>query len=100
MHYQNFADMLKAIMQRNKLSQRALAKQAEVDHVGLCRILKANYPYKPGRTIHKLVQHVGCTAEERVQLYRLARVIPPEYLEAFIQGRLKIVENARCGEGR
>lgn len=88
-----FADQFKAIMQRNKLSQRALAKQAGTDHVGLCRILKNNYPHKPDRTIHKLVQHVGCTPEERIQLYRLAGIIPPEYIQAFIEGRLQIVQS-------
>ena len=87
---QTFAELLKLIMQRNKLSQRALAHKAGVDHVGLCRMLNGNYPHKPGRTIDKLVKHVGCTHAERERLYRLAQLIPPEYVQAFLEGRLKI----------
>jgi hypothetical protein len=90
MQPQTFQVLLKQIMKRNNLSQRALAAAANVDHVYLCRMLKPQNQHKPKHTIHKLVEHVGCTDAERIRLYQLAGVLPPEYLEAFFEGRLSI----------
>ncbi len=87
----NFSGLLTEIMRRNGITQRALASLAGMDTATLCRILKPDYPHTPQRTIKKLVEHVGCTAAERVELYRLARILPPEYMDAFLQGRLKII---------
>lgn len=80
---ETFGSVLKAIMTRNSISQRELARRASVDHVSLCRILNENYKFTPARTINRLTQHVGCTHEERITLYRLAGIAPPELVEKF-----------------
>jgi transcriptional regulator with XRE-family HTH domain len=100
METKSFGEALREIMLRNQLTQRELARRSGVDHVGLCRILNANYLHRPERTIHKLVKHVGCTASERLTLYRLARVVPPEYEQAFIEGRLQISPTQSDGESK
>lgn len=94
----NYQELLTAIMRRNGFSQRSLAQKAGVDHVALCRLLSANYAFKPTRILPKLIDAVGATAAERVQLYRLCGIVPPELVAAFCAdedaaaGMLAIVE--------
>ncbi len=78
-----FQSLLAAIMRRNGLSQRRLATMSGVNHISLCRILNDTYPFRPGRTVAQLVDAVGCTGDERVELYRLAGIVPPEVVAAF-----------------
>jgi len=78
-----FGELLQAIMDRNNLTQRELARRAGVDHVALCRILKPSYKFKPGKTIDRLVSFCGCTKLERIRLYQLAQIAPPELVKLF-----------------
>lgn len=85
-----FASMLVEIMQRNGLTQRELARRTAISPENLCRILKPTYPHRPGRTIDRIVSEIGCTPEEREELYRRARIVPPEYVQAFLAGTLRL----------
>lgn len=79
----NFSSLLRSIMDRNGLTQRELARRAEIDHVSLCRMLKPYYKFKPGKTIERITKAVGCTAQERLELYRIAGLMPEEMILAF-----------------
>ena len=83
-----FASLLQGIMDRNNLTQRELARRAEIDHVSLCRMLKPYYRFKPGKTIDRITKAVGCTDAERIQLYRIAGLMPAEMIEAFCKDDL------------
>lgn len=85
---ETFSSLLQAIMARNNLSQRELSRRARIDHVSLCRMLKPYYRFKPGRTIDRITKAVGCTDAERIQLYRIAGLIPAEMIEAFCSNDL------------
>jgi len=80
---QTFQSLLAAIMKRNNLTQRELARRAGINHISLCRILNETYAFRPGRTVTQLADAVGCSADERLELYRLAGILPPEIVTAF-----------------
>lgn len=86
--HETFSSLLQEIMYRNNLTQRELARRAEIDHVSLCRMLKPSYRFKPGKTIDRLTKAVGCTESERMRLYRVAGLMPEEMLEAFCKDDL------------
>lgn len=78
-----YQKLLLRIMERNGLTQSALAKKAGVDKIALCRILNEKYAYKPTKVLPKLIDAAGATAEERIHLYRLCGAMPPEIVRAF-----------------
>jgi hypothetical protein len=65
-------------------NQRRLAEAVEVDTAQLCRMLDPDYPYRPlPATLEAMCEAMGCTADERLELYRLAGRVPREIVEAF-----------------
>lgn len=80
---ETFGAMLLEIMQRNHISQRQLAEWTGITPSALNRILRPDYRFTPGRTIDRLTKHAGCTYDERVELYRVAGIVPPELVEKF-----------------
>ena len=94
---ETFGTYLQKILNRNNLTQRELSRRAKVDHVSLCRMLKPYYQFKPGKTIERLTQAVGCTNSDRIYLYRLAGLVPPELVSAFCSNQetaLQILKTA------
>ena len=83
MKRKTFQSLLTEIMTRNRLTQRELARRAGVNHIGLCRILNETYAFNPSRTATRLIDAVDCTADEWLELYRLAGVLPPDLVKAF-----------------
>ena len=80
----NFADTLRELLKRYKISQRQLAKWSEISHETINRFLAGTY--KPGQSsVEAIAYCYGFSEEERIALFRAARCLPTALIERFIQ---------------
>ena len=78
-----FANYLQVLLTKYRLSQRELARRSGVNYVTINRRFKGQIGNMENGTIDRLAKGFACTPAERIAMYRLAGVMPPEIVDAF-----------------
>lgn len=79
-----FGETLRELLDREKISQRQLAKWSGISHETINRFLAGSY--KPGRSsVEAIAYCYGFTEDERIALFRAAQCLPTALIERFIE---------------
>lgn len=94
-----FAAAFKEVMARAGKSQRDIARAAGITPESLSRILSPDYAFRPSKTIERLIEAAQATPDERLGLYQLAGIIPPEIVTAFSSSIVRAKAIAEAAKG-
>ncbi len=79
-----FQDYLKSLLKKYGVTQCRLCELIAIDPAHLSRMLRsdARFIFQPNN-LEKIALFLGCTPDERCEIFRLAGKMPPEIITAF-----------------